>query len=122
MLVSIVFIVHYFYYCFHQFIVIYSNEVNVRKGYKALILSFLIKHKIIKSINQSIEEVNFTYFLQIHNVVDLSVKIILCVSFIGFFLKAMRLILLFQSTYFGIKFLRLYGHSCCSVFQHHRSI
>lgn len=57
-------------------------RLNLRKGYKALILPFHIKHKIIKSINQSIEEVNFAYFLQVHNVVDLSVKIILCVSFI----------------------------------------
>lgn len=62
-------------------------------------MPFQIKHKIKKSTNQSIEEVNFAYFLQVHNAVDLSVVIILCVSFMGF-LKAMRLILLFQSTYF----------------------
>lgn len=96
-------------------------RLNVRKGYKALILPFQIKRKIIKSINQFMKEVNFAYFLQVQNVVDLSVKIILCVSFMGF-LKAMRLILLFQFTYFGIKFLRLYGHSCCSVFHCHHSI
>lgn len=31
-LVNILFIVNYIYYCFHKFIVIYSNEVKCKKG------------------------------------------------------------------------------------------